>query len=234
MNKQPLISVIMSAYNSEKTIESSVSSIINQSYKNFEIMILDDFSQDGTYNIIDNIKKDFNNIKLFKNNKNLGLTKSLNILLKESKGEFIARQDSDDISYSYRFEKQIEYILSKKLDGCSSRAKIMKTDKVIPNFSYYIPKKFLLNFKNPFVHGSLMIKKNVIMDVGMYNENFYYSQDYKLMRDLSVNNYTVKIMKDVLYELNMQDNISSIFTEEQKYFADCVRKNKNPKASVSE
>ena len=55
MNKQPLISVIMSAYNSEKTIESSVSSIINQSYKNFEIMILDDFSQDGTYNIIDNI-----------------------------------------------------------------------------------------------------------------------------------------------------------------------------------
>ena len=73
-----------------------------------------------------------------------------------------------------------------------------------------------------------MLKRDVFKSVGFYDENFYYSQDFKLMKNLIENKYEVKIIKKVLYELNMENNISSSHKEEQKYYADCVRKNKNP------
>ena len=65
--------------------------------------------------------------------------------------------------------------------------------------------------------------------LGGYDENFYYSQDYKLMSDLLSRNFKVKIMPDILYFLNQENNISTNNKEEQKYYADCVRKNKTPK-----
>jgi len=98
----------------------------------------------------------------------------------------------------------------------------------MPRLSYYLPKKAVLKFKNPFVHGTLMIKKQIFNNVGSYDERFYYSQDYKLMSDLTRANYKVKILKEVHYVLNMENNISTNFYKEQMYFAECVRKNKSP------
>ena len=82
-----------------------------------------------------------------------------------------------------------------------------------------------MQFKNPFVHGTLLIKREVLQEVGSYDENFYYSQDYKLMSDLLMRNYKVKILKEPLYILNMKGNISVNKKEQQKYYAECVRKN---------
>ena len=73
-----------------------------------------------------------------------------------------------------------------------------------------------------------MIKSNVLKSLGSYDENFYYSQDYKLMKDFIKNGYKIKILKRVLYQLNMEKNISEIYKKEQEYFASCVRKNINP------
>ena len=73
-----------------------------------------------------------------------------------------------------------------------------------------------------------MLKSKAFEEIGFYNENFYYAQDYKLMSDLIFGNYKIKIMKDVLYTLNTQNNISSNHKTEQEYYADCVRSNKNP------
>jgi len=86
----------------------------------------------------------------------------------------------------------------------------------------------MFNFKNPVIHGSLMIYSKVLKDLGMYDEKFYYAQDYKLVKDLIKGSYKLKILKKVLYELNMVNNISQIYNDEQKYFADCVKKNKAP------
>ena len=72
------VSVLMSAYNSESTVENSINSILHQTHKNLEILIVDDYSSDNTFDICEKIKKENNNIKLFKNNKNMDLTKSLN------------------------------------------------------------------------------------------------------------------------------------------------------------
>jgi len=85
-----------------------------------------------------------------------------------------------------------------------------------------------MNFKNPFIHGTLMIKKNVLNKLGGYNENFYYSQDFKLFFDLIRKHYKYFYIKEPLYVLNLENNISTIKQKEQKYYFDCARKNITP------
>ena len=95
---QELISVIVSAYNAEKLIRKSLNSIINQTYKNIELLIMNDASTDNTLSICNDLAEKDSRVKVFNNEKNIGLTRSLNILLKESRGNYIARHDADDIS----------------------------------------------------------------------------------------------------------------------------------------
>ena len=227
-----LVSVIMPCFNCEKTVAASIESILNQTYQNIEILIIDDGSKDNTYEILKKFQNKHKNIRLFKNQDNLGLTKSLNILIEESKGEYIARQDSDDISVIDRISLQYEFMEQKELDFCSSRATILYSGKKIPRSSHYLPKKIVMKFKNPFIHGTLFIKKSILLDVGKYDENFYYAQDYKLMKTLIDNNYKFKIFRKPLYELNMENNISTNKRSEQNYYANCVKKNIIPELKV--
>lgn len=224
-----LVSVIMSAYNSESTIEKSILSIIKQDYKKLEFLIVDDCSTDNTYNICKKYSKLNKSIKLFRNKSNIGLTKSLNLLIDQAKGEYIARQDADDVSLSNRISHQVEFIKKYNLDACSTRAYIMENNSIIHSKSYYLPKHMVIKFKNPFVHGTLLIKTEILKKLGKYDENFYYSQDFKLMKDLIKENYRIRIIKDPLYCLNNKENISTNNKLEQKYYANCVIKNKIPK-----
>ena len=224
------VSVLMSTFNSERTVAAAIESLINQTYKNIEILISDDCSEDKTFDICSEYERNNENIYLFKNKTNIGLTKSLNLLLKKSSGTYIARQDSDDISFNKRIQTQLKFLTDNKLDACTSRALIMNSNKKIPGISSFFPTNFLIKYKNPFLHGTLLIKKESINDIGGYDENFLFSQDYKLMTDLIKNGNKIKIQNKVLYYLNMEDNISTNFKNEQKYYSDCVRKNIIPKA----
>jgi len=226
-----LVSTVMSSYNSEKTISASIESILNQSYKNIELLIIDDCSTDNSYEILKEYELNYDSINVFRNNKNIGLTKSLNIILKKTKGKFIARQDADDTSRKFRFENQLNFMNKFRLDACTTKAEIIQNNKIIPNLSYYLPNRMIINFKNPFIHGSLMIRNDVIKNLNYYDERFYYAQDYKLMRDLIYSNYKIKIINQTLYNLNMENNISSKFKNEQAYFANCVKNNIIPEPS---
>ncbi len=228
MNNTNLVSVLMSTYNSKNTIRRSIESIISQTYSNIEFLIIDDGSTDNTYSICKEYETNFDNVFVYKNKQNIGLTKSLNKLIRNSKGYFIARQDADDYSQKNRIEKQLKYLQKNNLDGCSTRAKIIDSKRLIPGKSLYIPKKILLKFKNPFIHGSLLIKKENLINVNCYDEEFFYAQDYKLIYDLLENKSKISIMKDPLYNLNMKNNISSKYKEKQKYYANCVRKKISP------
>tara|TARA_X000000368_G_C23042596_1_gene717682 strand:+ start:956 stop:1651 length:696 start_codon:yes stop_codon:yes gene_type:complete len=223
-----LISVIMSFHNNEKSIEKSIKSILNQDYKDLELLLIDDGSSDKTYEICKKYSDTYKNVKLFKNETNIGLTKSLNVLLKKAEGSFIARQDADDISLSSRLGKQLSFMERYNLDACTTRAFVMDSNKITPSKSYYLPKGFVMRIKNPFIHGTLMAKKETLHKVGLYDENFYYSQDYKLMQDLLDNGYKLKIIKEPLYCLNMKGNISVTHKEKQQYFAKCVKKRVTP------
>lgn len=223
-----MISVLLSVYNLKHDITFSIESILNQTYKNFELLIMDDGSEDNTYEVLNDYQKKYKNIKIFKNEKNLGLTRSLNILIGHSRGDFIARQDSDDLSFPNRLEKQLQFIEKFNLDGCTTRALIKNVFSIKPNLSFYIPQKQILKIKNPFIHGSLLIKKNVLLEIGKYDENFYYSQDYKLFSDLIYNNKKIRILKTPLYVLNTQNNISTIHKSKQQFYAKHVKKKTIP------
>jgi len=229
---QPLVSFIISVYNDEKRVSAALQSIVLQSYKNLEIRIVDDASTDNTLPIIQSFAKEYKNIYVYKNSENIGLTKSLNLLAPKTKGEYIARQDSDDISNPLRTEKQINAIFKYNLDFCTTRAVINNTNKTIPGKSFYIPKKLLIKYKNPFIHGSLLINKKVFKEIGLYDERFYFSQDYKLMIDLINKGYKFKIINEILYTLNFSDNISLNFKDQQNYYANCARNGINPKLKV--
>ncbi len=107
-----LVSVVMPTYNVAKFIKESVYSILNQTYKNIEFVIVDDFSTDGTYEILLELASLDNRIKLFRNPVNSKIAKSLNYGLKVATGHYIARMDGDDISVLDRIEKQVAYLIA--------------------------------------------------------------------------------------------------------------------------
>ena len=121
------ISVIMSVYNDQDNISNSIKSILVD-LQNFEFLIVDDCSTDNTYGN----KKIYyrSRIKLYKNSKNIGLTKSLNFLIEKSSGKYIFRQDSDDVSLSQRFQEQLN-VLEEIYQVCTSR---LSTCKIIKLF----------------------------------------------------------------------------------------------------
>ena len=228
MSNKPLVSIIMSTYNAENSLAKSLDSVINQTYENIEILIMDDCSDDLSYQILKDYESNFSNIYVYKNSTNLGLTKSLNILINKSNGELIARQDSDDTSTRQRIEKQVKVIKDENLDFCTTRAVRDNSNKKIPGLSFNLPTKLVMKLKNPFIHGTLMIKKLLILKKGLYDENFYYAQDYKLFYDLLKDDAKFKVINEPLYQLNMNNNISTRNKQVQQYYANCVKKNQIP------
>ena len=224
MNNQPLVSVIISVFNDEKNIKKAVNSILNQSYENFEICILDDGSTDNTFSICQELNNQNSKIILLRNHQNQGLTKSLNTLIENSKGYYIARQDSDDVSHRNRLAEQVKFLNKFKLQICTTRARRIDSGKKIPGISFYIPTKFLIKYKNPFIHGTLLAKKELLVNVGKYDEKYRYAQDYFLFAKLNKLNVKIGKINKVLYDLNMENNISTKFKKEQKYFSKLVKK----------
>ena len=213
----------MSVFNDEQNIKNSIESILNQTYENYEFLIIDDGSTDKTRLICSSYANKYKKIRLLFNEKNIGLTKSLNILISKSSGYYIARQDSDDISRITRFERQIEFIEQKNLDGCSTKSFMIQKKTTSPKYSSYFNPKFVSLFKNPFVHGSLIIKKAAINDIKNYNEDFLYSQDFKLTSDLINNGFKLRVLNQVLYESNTVNNISNNYHFEQKSLAQKIK-----------
>jgi len=224
MSYTPKISILMSIYNSNNLLNDSIKSILNQDFDNFEFLIMDDGSTDNSFKMLNNYSKLDKRIKIFHNTKNLGLTKSLNILFENSAGVYIARQDVDDISLTNRLSKQLQFLESQNYDLCVSRAIKKGSKRLIPNISFWAPKKILFKYKNPFIHGTLIAKRKVFEIIGGYDEDFYYSQDYKFFSDCYKQSFKIKYLKKPLYVLNTKGNISSQNYYEQKKFADLVKR----------
>jgi len=182
-NNYPKISVIMSVFNIKEYVVESIESILNQTFKHFEFIIIDDGSSDKTREILKSLKD--SRIRLIFNEKNIGLTKSLNKALKLARGEYIARQDGDDISLPQRFERQLEFLDKNpeiKVIGTfgysiDKKGEILRKE-TFPVYPEEIKKNLII--KNPFLHPSILIKKEVLQEVGGYNEKFTTTQDYEL------------------------------------------------------
>ena len=228
-HKNELISILISVYNNEKSVRKSIESLQNQSYQNIEILILDDASSDNSWQIIAKLASEDNRLKCFRNKNNLGLTKSLNILFSHTNGKIFARQDSDDYSHPNRLEKQIHFLKANNLDACTTYAKSIQSKKILHKKTSFIPPKYLMKFKNPFIHGTLMGSVESVKSIDYYDEAFFYAQDYKLFADLYKSGNNIKILKEELYYLNQKNNISELYSEKQAYYANCVKKGYVPK-----
>ncbi len=152
-----LVSVIIPVYNVEKYIREAIQSIQNQTYKNLEIIIIDDGSTDNTYNILEELAKNDNRVKLYRNEKNLKIVKTLNRALSLANGEYIARMDGDDISAIDRIERKVKFLEENKefdLVGCSVKT-IDINGNIIGQRIYYSNQDILfesLKYTPPVAH----------------------------------------------------------------------------------
>lgn len=162
----------------------AVKSILNQSYKNFEFIVIDDASTDKTSRYLKNLKD--KRVKIFRNKKNLGLAKSLNIAISKSKGAYIARMDSDDISNPLRFENQIKFLLEHpKIDLCGTWVNLIdEKGKIIGKKTYPTDpekvKKSLLWY-TAVVHPTFLAKRSFFEKLSGYREDFDLAEDYDLL-----------------------------------------------------
>lgn len=182
----PKISIVMSTFNDSKFIWETIESVINQDFKDFEFIIINDCSTDNTLNIIKQYINKDKRIYLINNKSNLWLTKNLNKWIKISKWKYVARIDSDDIWFNtsklkqqFNFmEKNIDYWICgtwvifidedwRELDKIINR----ETDQEIRNN---------ISWSNQFAHPSVIIRKNILDKVWLYNENIKVAQDYDL------------------------------------------------------
>ena len=156
-----LVSIIMTFYNSEKFIYDSILSVLNQSYDNIELILINDGSKDNSEKIVK--KFDDKRIRYVLNNENKGHTFSYNRGIKLSSGYYIAILDSDDISMTNRIKEQIEYIEEKKLDICGTKALIFGDGKnnLFPYFEEDKNIKSVFLFGNPIIHSSVLGKSEI-------------------------------------------------------------------------
>lgn len=184
MEQNVLISVLLPTYNVEKYIESAVECVVSQTYTNIEIIVVDDCSTDTTYAILERIKLSEPRIKLFRNEKNLGIVKSLNFGLSVSKGEYIVRMDGDDLCDRFKFEKQLNFLITNEdvaLVGCdviSVDENNVVLNHVITSHNIKCTKK-ILNYVSPVLH-IWMCKKEIYTILGGYRE-LGGSEDYDFL-----------------------------------------------------
>lgn len=161
INETPLISVLMPVFNCELYIKEAIESILNQTYSNFEFLIIDDASSDQTLSIIKTY--DDHRIKLIEKPVNTGLTYSLNIGLSIAKGEYIARMDGDDICLPERFAKQISF-LENNMDYvlCGTNYKILGMNIIVQLPQDYDAIKLTLLDNCCVAHPTVMYRKKTI------------------------------------------------------------------------
>ncbi len=182
----PLISVIMSVYNGDKYLHEAIDSILNQTFKDFEFIIINDGSTDKSLKIIHSYNDD--RIVLI-NQENAGLANALNNGIAISKSNFIARMDADDIAYPERIQKQHEF-LTNNIDYVivGSNAKIIDINGCIVRHSNIPIKNEEMKGKlpeTPFIHPSVMFRKDSFYEAGQYPEYMLKAQDYVLFNRMA-------------------------------------------------
>jgi len=223
--KKPLISVIMPNYNGEKYLSESIESILNQTFRDFEFIIIDDGSKDNSKKIIKKYQKKDKRIVLIENEKNLGLPLSLNKGLKKAKGVYIARMDSDDISLPKRLKNEFEYLEKHSnifligssaiiIDESGNRLGILKKF----NSPKKIKKKFLRS--NPIIHPSIMFRN---FGKYFYRERFKSSEDYDFYLRILSSDLQITNLPEILIKYRISKNSFVSTKPNQKFYFDQSR-----------
>jgi glycosyltransferase involved in cell wall biosynthesis len=215
--KKPLISVIIPTYNRGSLLPRSIKSVLKQTYKNFELIIVDDGSTDYTKKIVEKYLKEDQRIKYIYQENSGGPPKPKNTGIKASKGEYIAFLDSDDEWFSDKLKKQIEFYIKNDINknvglvGCGA---ISINNKTGGKRIIKLPR--LLKIKSPKTLGrpipyscsSIMIKKSIFKEIGLFDEKIKIGDDYEFYIRIS-RKYEFKFVQEPLFNYYIhEDNIS--------------------------
>lgn len=210
------ISVVMAVYNGEKYLESAVKSIIDQTYRDFELIIINDGSTDGTKTIVDGIRDD--RVKVIHSSKNQGVAKARNLGVDIATGEWIAVQDADDISLPARLEEQLRYITAHPdLITVGSHIDCMSDDSKVPpsllrsikNYhNSLVTREELMKqrFRTcPLAHGSCTFLKEAFVAAGKYDPQYVIVQDYDLWMRMFERG-PIENIPQILYQYRVHSN----------------------------
>jgi glycosyltransferase involved in cell wall biosynthesis len=223
--REPLVSVVMPVYNAEKYVKESVESILNQTYKNFELIVIDDGSKDKSFEIVAELAAKDKRIKLLKNDRNLGVSATRNKCIDFSDGEYVALMDSDDISLPKRLEKQVAFLSENRELGLlgSSVEVINEAGEIVGVWKYpetHDEISVEMIFSSPFASSSVIIRRDAVTRV-KYNEDLIVAEDYDFYSRLSKNTKTHNL-KDTLvkYRINSKGLTRNNLSEMENKSAD--------------
>lgn len=176
INRSPEISVVMPVYNGEKHLKEAIESILNQTFKDFEFLIIYDESTDGTLSIIQEFQGQDVRVVLINGDKE-GISGALNKGIEKARGKYIARLDADDVSLPTRLETQINHMESLGLDICGGHSLLIDSDGKVNGIGV-VPRShdlcgLSMMFKVPFAHSSVMILKGFLIDSSLKYEGKY-------------------------------------------------------------
>ncbi len=181
----PKLTVLMPVYNGQRYLREALESILRQTFSDFEFLIVDDGSQDGTSAILRSYRDD--RIRVIENGCNLGLIATLNKGLQMARGQYVARMDADDVSLPRRLERQLDY-LERHRDICvaSSYYRDIDENRRVIETRRPETRDFLISFKmhveghNPICHPAAMFRTKPVRDAGGYSSEFPHAEDVAL------------------------------------------------------
>ncbi len=210
----------MCAFNAKLYIGKAIESILNQTYRGFELIIVNDHSTDETQEIIEHYHALDDRIVSISNKEKIGPFRSANRGIREANGVYIARMDADDISLPERFEKQISFLERFPDIGLLGTCGLVIDQKDYVLFPYNNPKDDLnirwgMLFNNLFLHSSIMFRRSLLEASGGYCEKYYSSQDYEFCSRLMNFCMAANLEENLVYFRKSPDSISSKNKKEQ-------------------
>ena len=204
----PKVSVAMSVYNGEEYLRTSIESVLSQSFDDFEFIIVDDGSTDRSGEILRSYPD--SRILLLEQS-NQGVATALNHALRFAHGEYVARQDADDISLLERFAREVEFLdAHPEVAVVGTAASLI--DRTSRRFSTFMPfvrhERLVKELKRgvcPLMHGAVMLRRAALSQCGVYNPVFSHLQDVELWLRLSQSHRLANI-REVLYQFRKHDS----------------------------
>ena len=219
----PKISVLMSCYNHDKFVGEAIESVLNQSFKDFELLIIDDNSTDKTFDIVNSFRDP--RIKVFRNEKNFGMVFNTNSLIKKSNGEYIAIINSDDSWLPEKLQKQLDFLENNENYGAcftianmiNENNKIITNKKKNPflmaNKSRYEWLNYWFYKGNCVCYPSSLIRKSCFEKVGFFNPAFICLLDLDMWMRICLAGFEIHILPEKLTNfrlLNKSANLSGL------------------------
>ena len=222
-NKQPLVSIVMPVYNAGKFLRTSLESILNQTYTNWELVAVDDGSQDNSLAILKEYANQDKRIRIYKQPRNLGVSKTANSALKQVHGTLIARMDADDVMKPERIAKQVLF-LQKNPDVVTVGGQCQLIDengKVIGNKSFPLDNQAIYKMMYqamPVQQPTLMINKKLLPDNFIwYEKEFTTAEEVDLLFRLFQYG-KIANLPDVILEYRIHQNNVSLINPKKTFF----------------